>query len=226
MNRLARHTSMAECVGIFQSYNSNYLIEKTGFKRIISNFVQTHVMKNLLGIIVCIVYAATIGCSNNSRQSETGYQKSLTDSECDSYPNGTMYAKDYGRRYKPWIQALLDDEAEIEGGLLCSGFPTDFDELDCYISENFTRDKWLNEVLDYSIIARHVLGVYESNPIKFLTELQGMLLYKSDFCMRDAVCILIRHGKLPKSVLAKGISSLPNLFVQNDLFEWLDYINE
>lgn len=99
-------------------------------------------------------------------------------------------------------------------------------ELDDFISENFTRDKWLDEVLNYSIIARHVSGVYKNNPIKFLTQLQEMLLYKSDFCMHDAECILIRHRRLPKSIVAKDISTIPNLLIQNDLFEWLDYISE
>lgn len=140
------------------------------------------------------------------------------------YSNDTTFTTDFGIRYKPWIQNLLESDEVFADGLISQKYPADFDSLDYAILEN---SSWYRrEVENNSDFTRHIVAVYQRNPAMFLTKLHGTFPYKRDFCMRDMMYRLIEYNKIPKTVIAKDIASLPSLFMQNDLFEWLGYIVE
>jgi len=140
--------------------------------------------------------------------------------------NDTIYTKDYGMRYKSWIKNLLEENDEIDDGLICSGYPMDFDKLDFIVSDMGNKEKWTSDIENNSIFTQHIIGVYVKDPIYFLTKLHGTLTNKSVFCMRDMMRLFIKSNKIPKSVVAKDIASLSNPLIQNDLFDWLGLIIE
>jgi len=140
------------------------------------------------------------------------------------YINDTIYTKDYGMRYKSWVKNLLEENDEIDDGLICSGYPMDFDKLDFIVSESNDKEKWTSDIGNNSVFTQHIIGVYVKNPIYFLDKLHGTLTYKSIFCMRDMMRLLILSNKIPRSVVAKDIASLSNPLIQNDLFDWLGLV--
>lgn len=139
------------------------------------------------------------------------------------YLNDTIYTRDYGMRYKSWVKNLLEENYEING-LICSSYPMDFDKLDSIVSESDDKKMWLSDIKNNSRFIQHIMGIYDKDPIYFLTKLHGTLSYKSVFCMRDMMRLLIQSNKIPKSVVAKDITSLSNPFIQNDLFDWLELV--
>ena len=141
------------------------------------------------------------------------------------YMNDTTYTTNFGIRYLLWIQKLLDSTYISANGLVSKKYTPNLDTLDDTI-QNGTKEKWSKEIKLNSNFIRHIVGIYQKDPAKFLTYLHGTLLYKSDFCMRDLTCLLIRNNTISKAEIAKDIASIPNLFVQNDLFEWLGYAIE
>lgn len=138
------------------------------------------------------------------------------------YLNDTTYTTNFGIRYQPWIQSLLKSDDISADGLVSKNYTSNFDTLNDTV-QNGTKDRWSNEIKLNSNFIRHIVGTYQKDPANFLTYLHGTLLYKSDFCMRDLICLLIRNNTISKAEIAKGIASIPNLFIQNDLFEWLGY---
>ena len=139
------------------------------------------------------------------------------------YINDIIYIRDYGMRYKSWVKNLMEENDEING-LICSSYPMDFDKLDSIVSESGDKKKWIFDIENNSVFTQHVIGVYKKDPICFLAKLHGTLAYKSVFCMRDMMCLLIKSDKIPKSVVAKDIASLSNPLIQNDLFDWLGLV--
>lgn len=141
------------------------------------------------------------------------------------YINDTIYTRDYGMRYKSWVKNLLEENDEING-LICSSYPMDFDKLDSIVSESDDKGKWLSDIKSNSVFIQHIIGIYDKDPIYFLTKLHGTLSSKSVFCMRDMMCLLVQSNEIPKSVVAKDIASLSNPLIQNDLFDWLGLVIE
>lgn len=137
--------------------------------------------------------------------------------------NDTIYIRDYGIRYKSWVKNILEENYEING-LICSSYPMDFDKLDSIVSESDDKKMWLSDIKNNSFFIQHIIGIYDKDPIYFLTKLHRTLSYKSVFCMRDMMRLLIQSNKIPKSVVAKDITSLSNPLIQNDLFDWLELI--